>query len=135
MKSPLPGYMPPGGLSMGTAREVGAGGLENCDHADRAEHGEASCTVSSYFGAYLTLRVRVQATFTGGAKEPSSCSMNESGRGSAGLTTGVGPALFAGLGFRRIHLPDDARSVLPGNVRRQAGRKLRQGSAKPCCSA
>ena len=28
----------------------------------------ASCTVSSYFGVYLTLRVRVQATFTGGAK-------------------------------------------------------------------
>ena len=40
---------------------------------------------------------------------------------------GGGLALFAGLGFRRIYLPDDARGVLAGKVRRQAGRKLRQG--------
>ena len=51
--------------------------------------------------------------------------MNGSGRGSAGLATGMG-LLPADLGFRRIHLPDDAHGILPGKVRRQAGRKHRQ---------
>ena len=96
----------------------------------------ASCTVSSYFGAYLTLRVRVQATFTGGAKgNPSSCSMNESGRDSAGRATGVGLLSSRALASAAYACPmmPAASSPEMSGVRQAAN--FDRGSAKPCCSA
>ena len=107
---------------MGTAREVGAGRLENCDHADRAEHGK------SLLHGILVLRRVFDAEGQGTSH------VHGRGEGKALLLLnerigarlrrfddGGGLALFAGLGFRRIRLPDDARGVLAGNIRRQAG--------------
>ena len=113
---------------MGTAREVGAGGLENCDQADRAEQGKGLLYGILVLRRVLDAEGQGTSHVHGRGEGKALLLLNERiGARLRRFDDGGGPALFAGLGFRRIYLPDDARGVLPGNVRRQAGRKLRQG--------
>ena len=88
---------------MGTAREVGAGGLENCDQADRAEQGKGLLYGILVLRRVLDAEGQGTSHVHGRGEGKALLLLNERiGARLRRFDDGGGPDLFAGLGFRRI---------------------------------
>ena len=121
---------------MGTAREVGAGGLENCDQADRAEQGKGLLYGILVLRRVLDAEGQGTSHVHGRGEGKALLLLNERiGRGSAGLTTGVGllsSRALASAAYTCLMMPAASSPEMSG-VRQAAN--FDRGSAKPCCSA